>query len=105
MGIFSKFKKGLQKGSAVLQGAFNRVAGRKTLDLDDLLDIEEALYSGDFGPETTEQIIEEIKRCHREDKEFTNSDITEIARKVLAEILDGAEGNITLGGRNPKLSA
>lgn len=103
MGIFSKFKKGLQKGSAVLQGAFNRVAGSNTLDLDDLLDIEEALYSSDFGPETTEQIIEEIKRCHREDKEFTNSEITEIARKVLSEILDGAEGKYDLVRSEPEV--
>ena len=103
MGIFAKFKKGLQKGSVALQGAFNRVAGQKTLDKNDLLDIEEALYGSDFGPETTDQIIEEIKRCHREDKEFNNSDITEIARKVLSGILDGAEGKYNLSNLEPEV--
>ena len=44
MGIFSKFRKGFQRGAAALQGAFEKVALGKALNEDDLLAIEEALY-------------------------------------------------------------
>ena len=53
MGIFSKFKKGFQKGAEALQGSFAKVLGGKKLDVNDMASIEEALYSADFGVETT----------------------------------------------------
>ena len=49
MGIFSKFKNGLQRGADVLHGAINKVVGREQLDENDLLDLEEAFYQSDFG--------------------------------------------------------
>ena len=44
MGIFSKFKNGLQQGADVLHGAINKVVGREELDENDLLDLEEAPF-------------------------------------------------------------
>jgi len=95
MGILSKFKKGLQKGSALLQGAFDKVSRRQSISENDLFDIEEALYGSDFGPETTEAIVDEIKKSFREDKEFRGSDAREVARKVLSDALAGSEGRYT----------
>ena len=54
MGIFSKFKKGFQKGASVIQGALDTISGKGRLDESTLLDIEEAFYTSDFGVETTE---------------------------------------------------
>ena len=92
MGILSKFKKGLQKGSALLQGAFDKVSGRQSISEDDLFDIEEALYGSDFGPETTEAIVDEIKKSFREDKEFRGIDVREVTRRILSDALAGSEG-------------
>ena len=61
MGIFSKFKNGLQRGADVLHGAINKVVGREQLDENDLLDLEEAFYQSDFGVDTTEEIISKIR--------------------------------------------
>ncbi len=96
MGIFSKFKKGLSKGSAILQGALDRVSGRSSISEDDLLELEEAFYSCDFGPETTEEIISEIRSEHKNNKDFRGENIGLIARSVLSSVLAGAEGTLDL---------
>ena len=62
MGIFSKFKNGLQRGADVLHGAINKVVGSEQLDENDLLDLEEAFYQSDFGVDTTEEIISKIRK-------------------------------------------
>jgi fused signal recognition particle receptor len=94
MGLFSKFKKGLSKGSSLLQGAMIRVSGRKTLSEEDLFDLEEAFYSCDFGPDTTEAILAEIHSFYRSNKDFRGEDIRLIARSVLTEVLRGSEGRL-----------
>lgn len=94
MGIFSKFKKGLSKGSAFLQVAFDRVSGKGALSDDDLFELEEAFYSCDFGPETTEEILSKIKSEHKNKKDFRGENVGQIARAVIAKVLDGAEGQL-----------
>jgi len=94
MGLFSKFKKGLSKGSALLQGAFNRVSGRSSLSEDDFLDLEEAFYACDFGPDTTEEILSEIQTTFKKDKEFRGEDARKVARAVLRKALVNSEGKL-----------
>ena len=93
MGIFSKFRKGFQRGAAALQGAFEKVALGKALNEDDLLAIEEALYESDFGVETTEEIMTGIRETHKKEKEFRGEDANLLAREVLRRTLDGSEGS------------
>ena len=64
MGIFSKFKKGFQKGASVIQGAFDSISGKAKLDEDSLLDLEEAFYASDFGVDTTEELINSVRQAH-----------------------------------------
>ena len=82
MGIFSKFKSGLKRGSAVLQGAFERVGARGSLKQEDLFEIEEAFYACDFGPETTEEVLEEIKISFRDQKKADDGGLVNSARTV-----------------------
>ncbi len=97
MGIFSKFRKGFQKGASVIQGAFNTISGMGRLDEGTLLDIEEALFTSDFGVETTEEILDSIREAHRNDRELRAVGVGEIARKILRKNLEGSEGGIWLG--------
>lgn len=97
MGIFSKFKKGFQKGASVLQGAFDTLSGKGRIDENTLLGIEEAFYGSDFGVETTEEILESIKEAHRNDRELRAEGVGQIARNILRNILEGAEGTDNLG--------
>lgn len=103
MGLFSKFKKGLSKGSELLQGAIDRVSGRGSLSEDDLFDLEEAFYSCDFGPETTEDILSQVQLAHRNNKDLRGEDVRQIARTVLAEVLQGSEGRLEAPSAKPEV--
>jgi fused signal recognition particle receptor len=103
MGIFSKFKKGLSKGSELLQGAIDRVSGRGSLSEDDLFELEEAFYSCDFGPETTEDILSQVQLAHRNNKDLRGEDVRQIARTVLAEVLQGSEGRLEAPSAKPEV--
>lgn len=92
MGIISKFKSGFKKGADALQNAFTKAVGRDVLDEEDLLDLEEAFYQSDFGVETTEEIISNIREAHRNEKHFRGEDANKIAREILRRILEGSEG-------------
>ena len=103
MGIFSKFKKGLSKGSVLLLGAIDRVSGRGSLSEDDLLDLEEAFYSCDFGPETTEDILAQVHATHRNNKDLRGEDVRQIARTVLTKVLEGSEGRLEATKNKPEV--
>jgi len=103
MGLFSKFKKGLSKGSELLQGAIDRVSGRGSLSEDDLFELEEAFYSCDFGPETTEDILSQVQLAHRNNKDLRGEDVRQIARTVLAEVLLGSEGRLEAPSAKPEV--
>ena len=91
MGIFSKFKKGFQKGAQAVQGAFSSLTGSGKLSESSLLAIEEALYESDFGVETTEEILHSIREAYRKEKEFRGEDAGVLAKTVLRRILSGSE--------------
>jgi fused signal recognition particle receptor len=91
MGIFSKFKKGFQKGAQAVQGAFSSLTGSGKLSESSLLAIEEALYESDFGVETTEEILHSIREAYRNEKEFRGEDAGVLAKTVLRRILSGSE--------------
>jgi len=94
MGLISKFKDGLSRGSTILQGAFDRLAGRKKISEDDLLDLEEALFACDFGPTTTEEILDEIQNVYKQKGAVNEDDAISVARSVLVRALRGSEGKL-----------
>lgn len=100
MGIFSRFKKGLQKGAQVIQGAFATVTGKGRLDENSLLQIEEAFYESDFGVETTEEILDSIREAHRAEKEFRGEDAYKLARTILGRTLEGSEAELNFSQSN-----
>jgi len=102
-GLFKKFKDGLTKTTKNLFGAVGGIFGRKTLDADSLDTLEEALYSADFGVETTEEIMEEIQAAYRKDKELHGQDAARIGAEVLRRVLDGAEGSLDKGDEKPQV--
>ena len=94
MGIFSKFKSGFKRGADALQGAIAKVTGREILNEEDLISLEEAFYEGDFGVDTTEEIIENIREAHKREKNLRGEDANMLAREILRRNLEGAEGRL-----------
>ncbi len=102
MGIFSKFKEGFHKGAGAIRGVLGALGGGR-LDQASLEELEEALYESDFGVETTEQILDEIREAHRKDKNLRGQDVVAIGRATLMQALDGSEGVFLSGAANPEV--
>ena len=92
-GFFSKFKEGLKRTTKAF-GSVGTLFGGRSISADDIDDLEEALYSADFGVETTEEILEEIRTAYKKDKTLRGKDAASIGAEVLKRVLEGSEGRI-----------
>lgn len=78
------------------------VAGRSTVDADVLDDLEEVLITSDVGVETTVKIIERIEQRVARDKYMNTSELNQILREEIVELMDEAhatEGNFGLDAK------
>lgn len=87
--FIQKFRDGFKK-TAKLFGSLGGIFSRK-LDAASIEELEEALYGADFGVETAQEILYEIRVAYAKDKELHGRAAAEIGRRVLARVLDGAE--------------
>ena len=88
MGLFSIFKKGLQKTavgvSRTISGIFT---GQKKWDAAAFEELEFALVAADFGIKAAGEIVKELKEAYDLGKISTSADIYGEATKLVAEIL------------------
>jgi fused signal recognition particle receptor len=101
LSLFRKFKAGLTKTVAAIAAKTHGLFGGRTIDPASLGDLEEALYTADFGVETTTEILEEIKAAYRRDPGLQGRQAAEIGAAVLKRILAGAEGRLEAGAVRP----
>ncbi|MEY3000855.1 MAG: hypothetical protein RL648_1069 [Verrucomicrobiota bacterium] len=104
--FFSKFKEGLKRQTPTFQKAFEKVGslfGGKRIDAATLAELEEALYLGDFGVETTEDILEAIREAYRADKALQGEEAARIGARVLEQTLAGAEGRFEKRAEGPEV--
>ena len=93
-GLFKKFKDGLAKTVAAISEKTRGLFGGRKIDASSLETLEEALYGADFGVQTTEEILEEIKAAYRKDKDLQGRQAAEIGAAVLQRVLEGSEGRL-----------
>jgi fused signal recognition particle receptor len=91
-GLFKKFKDGLAKTVSAIASKTSAIFGQKPIDASSLDTLEEALYTADFGVETTEEILEEIKSAYKKDKALRGQEAAAIGAAVLKRVLAGSEG-------------
>jgi fused signal recognition particle receptor len=91
-GLFKKFKDGLAKTVSAIAAKTAAIFGQKPIDASSLDTLEEALYTADFGVETTEEILEEIKVAYKRDKSLRGQEAAAIGASVLRRVLAGSEG-------------
>ena len=104
-GLFKKFKDGFAKTVSAIAAKTAAIFGQKPLDISSLETLEEALYTADFGVETTEEIIAEIKAAYKKDKTLHGQQAAAIGAAVLKRVLAGAEGELTATGGAPTVIA
>lgn len=104
-GFFRRFRDGLTRTTRGFTSAVGGVFGAGKLDAETLDTIEEALYGADFGVETTEEVMEAIRKEHRRNKDLRGKEAGEIGARVLEKILEGAEGDFSPGTQKPSVVA
>jgi fused signal recognition particle receptor len=101
LSLFKKFKDGLTKTVAAIAARTSGLFGGRKIDAASLGELEEALYTADFGVETTTEILEEIKAAHRKDAALQGRQAAEIGAAVLQRVLAGAEGRLEPAAAKP----
>jgi fused signal recognition particle receptor len=106
-GLFKKFKDGFAKTVSAIAAKTAAIFGAKPIDASSLETLEEALYTADFGVETTEEILTEIKAAYKKDKTLHGQEAAKIGAAVLKRVLAGAEGtlDVTTKTANPVVIA
>jgi len=92
--IFKKFKDGLTRTVSAIAAKTRGLFGGRKIDAASLEELEEALYTADFGVETTGEILEEIKAAYRQDATLQGHQAAEIGATVLRRVLAGSEGKL-----------
>jgi fused signal recognition particle receptor len=92
LSFFKKFKDGLAKTVSAIATKTRGLFGGRKIDAASLEELEEALYTADFGVETTEEILAEIKKAYGAEKELRGKQAAEIGAAVLRRALAGSEG-------------
>jgi fused signal recognition particle receptor len=93
-GLFKKFKDGFSKTVSAIASKTAAIFGQKPIDASSLETLEEALYTADFGVETTEEILTEIKAAYKKDKALHGQEAAAIGAAVLKRVLAGSEGSL-----------
>lgn len=101
--LFKKFREGFKRQTPTLHRAFEKVFTGKQLDREALDQLEETLYSADFGVETVEEIVEEIQSTYKADKALRGETVAQIGASVLERVLEGSEGRLTIGQHKPEV--
>ncbi len=86
-GLFKKFKDGLAKTVTAIAAKTRGLFGGRKIDAASLDELEEALYTADFGVETTTEILDEIKTAYRKDKDLQGRQAAAIGATILRRVL------------------
>ena len=94
---FKKLKSGLSKSASKVDNAISSITGKKTVDKEELDNIEDQLILADLGVEVASRITRRIKEQKfelNEKKEITKLDISETLASEIEKILLPCESNI-----------
>lgn len=92
--LFRKFKDGFARTFAEIATRTHGLFGGRKIDAGSLEELEEALYTADFGVETTTEILSEIRQAYGRERELQGGRAALIGAEVLKRALAGAEGDV-----------
>ncbi|MDR2735238.1 MAG: signal recognition particle-docking protein FtsY [Puniceicoccales bacterium] len=91
--LFKKFRSKVKKTSTklfdIIDGIFSKGLDQNTIEA-----LEEAMYSADFGVDTTGEILARIKEAYKTDKQLKGQSVIDIASSVLKKIMAGADVDV-----------
>jgi fused signal recognition particle receptor len=92
--LFKKFKDGLIRQTPTFQRAFSGLFKGNQLDASAIEELEEILYTADFGHETVEDILEAIQKSYKKDASMRGEQAAQIGASVLQQVLAGSEASL-----------
>ncbi len=99
--LFKKFRDGLAKTVSAITAQTHGLFGGRKIDPASLEELEEALYTADFGVETTTEVLAEIKAACKKDPALQGREAAAIGAAVLQRVLAGSEGRLAAGPGRP----
>lgn len=97
MGFFDKLKSGLQKTKDSFLGKVDTIlAGFGKIDEDLFEELEDVLITSDFGVQTTEEILQQLRETVRSKKLTDPSQIRFALQSILSGLLDLGERGLDL---------
>src|SRR5204863_4801940 len=95
MGLFDKFKTGLQKTHSKLTHEIKRIVTRSPkLDASSLEDLEAALIGADLGMEMTTQIISAVTKAYETQGGAAAQDVFAVAEREVEKTLASHDGQL-----------
>ena len=101
--LFKKFKDGFIRQTPAFQKAFTGLFKGNQLDALAVEELEEILYTADFGHETVEEILDAIQKSYRKDKSMRGEQAAQIGASVLKQVLQGAEARLYAPSEAPEV--
>lgn len=100
-GLFKKFKDGFAKTVSAIATKTRGLFGGRKIDAASLEELEEALFTADFGVETTGEILDEIKAAYKKDPALQGRQAAAIGAEVLTRVLAGSERGLEVAAAAP----
>ena len=89
-GLFRKFKEGLAKTVSAIAQRTRGLFGGRVIDAASIDELEEALFTADFGVETTAEILAEIRQAYARDKTLQGRQAAEIGAAAAHAVRRGS---------------
>ena len=99
--LFKKFKDGLSKTVSAIAEKTRGLFGGQAIDASSLESLEEALYTADFGVETTNEILAELRAAGKKDAALKGKEAAEIGATVLERVLAGSQRELKPAATGP----
>ncbi len=103
MGIFDKFRKGLEKSRSAVLGRLAGVFKASRLDETVYEEMEEALLASDVGTETSLWMVERVRKLAREKKVTSPEDLPGCLKQAMEEALESADPSMNMAQDGPTI--
>ena len=103
MGIFDKFRKGLEKSRENVWGKLGRLFKGTKVDEALFEEMEEALLAADVGMETSLWLVDRVRKLSREAKVSSSDELPPLLERAMLEALEGADNEMKMAAEGPSL--
>lgn len=103
MGIFDKFRKGLEKSRENVWGKLGKLFRGSKVDEALFEEMEEALLAADVGMDTSLWLVERVRKLTREAKVTSSDGLPPLLEQAMVEALAGSEVDMNTAPQGPSL--